>query len=81
MIFVKRTDNCTVASYLSNRTLGVVIKDIANGARSLDSIPGQVKSDKAFLRSCVVQALSRGDGPASHYMLPRKAASIMKIWF
>ena len=52
------------------------------------SIPGPVKSAQCrqrlatvatFLRSCVAQALSRGDGPRNSLHARRNAASIMKI--
>ena len=54
------------------------------------SIPGPVKSAQCrqrlataatFLRSCVAQALSRGDGPRNSlgYTLRRNTASKMKI--
>ena len=51
----------------------------------LDSQAGQIGHSVAaaatFPRSCVAQALSRGDGPFTHYTLGRAASSIMKILF
>ena len=44
-------------------TVGVVVEDMAIGAEGLGSISGSVTSDTMFLRSCVAQALGRGEGP------------------
>ena len=66
------------ASGLSARLL------IASAGRfEVNSRTGQighiVATAAMFLRSCVVQTLSRGDGSATRYTLRRNAASIMKI--
>ena len=56
----------------------------ATVAEILSSLPGPVKSAQCgqrlataamFLQSCVIQALSRGDGPATLYALRRNASS------
>ena len=66
---------------------GAKVKNIAIAA-GLGSIREFVKSAQCrqrfataatFLRSCVVQALSRGDGPVTCYTLRRHTASLMEI--
>ena len=41
----------------------------------------QLAADETVVRSCVAQALSREDGPATCYTLRRNTASIIKIRF
>ena len=62
----------------------VVGKNIAIGAEGLRFDSRWVKlntvlSAATFIQSCVVQALSRGDGPCLSYRLRRNIASIMSI--
>ena len=64
-----------------------MLTDIPIGAEIVGSITGPVNSEivaygsPPLRRSCVGQALSRGDGPAIHYKLRRSTASIMRIRF
>ena len=73
-----------------NRPVSSVAKRTLLVREVWDSITGPVKLAQGrqrlatvatFLRSCVAQALSRGDGPATRYTLGRNTASIMMIWF
>ena len=67
------------------RSVGVGVKDISFGPGNLgfNSQAGQIGHNVAtattFFRSCVAQALSRVDGPATRYTLRLNTASIIKI--
>ena len=63
-----------------------LVQDIAIGAELFGSIAGPVKSDTVsqwlataatFHRSCVAQALNRGDGPATCYTFRYCTAKII----
>ena len=70
-----------------DQSVDVAVKHIAIGAGGVGFDPrvGQfvryrqrIATAAMFLRSCVAQALNRGAGPVTHYMLRRNTASIMK---
>ena len=72
-----------------NRPVRSVVKRSLSVWDVSGSLPGRVKSAQyrqrfantaMFLRSCVAQALSHGDGPPTRYLLRRNTASIMKIF-
>ena len=74
--------------YHCNRSVSSVAKRTLLVREVWGSVPRPVKSDTVtptarhqFLRSCVVQALNRGDGSATRYTLRHNTASVMKIWF
>ena len=78
--------------FVWNRPVGVVVRDIATGAGGLgfDSRVSQVRHSRQSLTArhrCTIaselcgQALSGKMGPTTRYMLKRKTARIMKIYF
>ena len=68
-----------------NRPVSSVTKHITSGAggQGFDSRAGQIGHSVflsyTFLRSCIAQALSHGDAPATRHTLRRKTPSVMKI--
>ena len=77
-------------SFGSHRPVNSVVSTRLSMRKVWGSIPGLVKSNTmfqrpataaAFLRTCLVQALSHGDGPRIRYTFRRNTASIMKICF
>ena len=71
---------------LRNKPISEVVKNITNSAVSLgfDAQAGQrghsIATVATFLRSCVAQALNRGDGPATSHTLRRNTTSVMQIF-
>ena len=75
----------TILKDLSNRSVDLVIKGNAIGARGLgfdfqvDQVGHSVATATTCFRSCVVQTLSRGDGFRHLFTLERNTASIIKM--
>ena len=68
-----------------DRSNSSVLQYIAISAGSVGSITGQgcqqLATAATFLRSCVAQAINRGDEPPIRYTLRRNIASTTKISF
>ena len=63
------------------RLVGVVFKTLlsAREVTGPDKSTQRFATVAMFLRSCVVQTLSRGDDPATRYMLARNTANVIKV--